>query len=42
MLSDLVAPLRYFYTVDTLTLNDAYDLARLSGKTYADYLVDFS
>jgi hypothetical protein len=33
--------LSYQYTIDTLTLNDVYELARQSGKTYGDYLFDY-
>jgi hypothetical protein len=33
--------LRYQYTLDTLSLNDIYDLAYQSGKTYGDYLIDY-
>ena len=29
------------YITDTLTINDIYELARQSGRTYADYLVDY-
>jgi hypothetical protein len=32
---------RFAYTIDTLTLNDVYELARQSGKTYGDYLIDY-
>lgn len=33
--------LRFQYTIDTLALNDVYELARQSGKTYGDYLIDY-
>jgi hypothetical protein len=31
----------YRYTIDTLTLDDIYELARQSGKTYGAYLIDY-
>jgi len=32
---------RYQYAIDTLKLNDVYELARQSGKTYGSYLIDY-
>lgn len=29
------------YMIDTLTMNDVYELPRQSGKTYANYLLDY-
>jgi hypothetical protein len=33
--------LRFTYTVDSLNMNDIYDLAGQSGKTYGTYLYDY-
>lgn len=33
--------LRFQYVIDTLTMKDVYELARQSGKTYGDYLIDY-
>jgi len=33
--------LRFTYVIDSLNMNDVYDLASKSGKTYGDYLYDY-
>ena len=38
---DLTDQVKYFYKIDTLTVNDVYKLAVLLGKRYAQYTYDY-